>query len=89
MNRRGFFLSALAVTLLVAGVLSYFASSRPDGLEYVADRAGFLDSAEDSLTAGGPFADYSNAGGVVGVVLVLLLTTGLTYLLRRRAKAED
>jgi cobalt/nickel transport protein len=89
MSRRTFFLSVLVVALLVAGVLSYYASSHPDGLEYVAGKAGFLDSADESLTAGSPFADYGNAGGVVGVVLVLLLATGLAYALRRRAKVED
>ena len=88
-GRRTFFLSVLVVTMLVAGVLSYYASSHPDGLEYVAGRTGFLDSADDSLTAGSTFADYGNAGGIVGVVLVLLLTTGLVYALRRRARAED
>ena len=84
MSRRTFFVGFLAAALLIAGVASFYASGHPDGLEYVAEQTGFSESAKDSPTAGGPFADYGNAGGLVGVALVLLLMTGLTYALRRR-----
>ena len=50
MSTRRFFAVALVVSLLVAGVASYYASSHPDGLEYVAEQTGFIDSAEDSAT---------------------------------------
>ncbi len=33
----------LAVSLLLAGVVSYYASSSPDGLEKVAEDIGFID----------------------------------------------
>lgn len=100
MTARRFFALALLVSLLVAGVASYYASSHPDGLEHVAARTGFLDSAKDSATADGPFADYQTSGvedarisggiaGVVGVVVMLLVSTGLFWLLRRRAPAAD
>ena len=36
MNTRRLFAVALVVSLLLAGVASYYASSHPDGLEYVA-----------------------------------------------------
>jgi cobalt/nickel transport system permease protein/cobalt/nickel transport protein len=89
MSRRAFYVTVVVVALLVAGVGSLYASSHPDGLEYVAEQTGFLDSAQDSATAGSPFADYGNAGGVVGVVLVLVLMTGLTLALRRRSPKDD
>jgi hypothetical protein len=95
MSTRRFFAVALVVSLLVAGVASYYASSHPDGLEYVAEQTGFIDSAEDSATVDSPLADYQTAGvddarmsgglaGVIGVVVMLLLSTGLFWLVRRR-----
>ena len=95
MSTRGFFAVALVVSLLVAGVASYYASSHPDGLEHVAEQTGFIDSAEDSATADSPLADYQTSGvddarvsgglaGVIGVVVMLVLSTGLFWLVRRR-----
>lgn len=94
MTRRAFFAAAVLLTLLVAGVASYYASSHPDGLEYVAGETGFGDSAEDSATAGSPLADYQTRGvdnerlsgalaGVAGVGLVGLLGGGLFWTLRK------
>lgn len=99
MSRR-FVAVALLVTLLVAGVASYYASSHPDGLEYVAGETGFLDSAEDSPTADSPLADYQTSGvederlgggiaGVVGVLLVLGLAGGVTWAVRRRTPRDE
>ena len=99
MTRRAFFVSALLATLLIAGLGSYYASAHPDGLEYVAGKTGFIDSADDAKTAGGPFADYQTEGvddervgggiaGVTGVVVVLLLMGGLAFTLRRRRTSE-
>jgi cobalt/nickel transport system permease protein/cobalt/nickel transport protein len=95
LSTRRFFAVALVVSLLVAGVASYYASSHPDGLEYVAEQTGFIDAAEDSATADSPLADYQTSGvddarisgglaGVIGVVVMLLLSTGLFWLVRRR-----
>lgn len=101
---RGLWVVGLAVALVVAGVVSWYASASPDGLEWAAEQAGFLDTAEDSAAAGSPLADYGVAGvgserlsgglaGVVGVLVTLLLAGGLTMLLRRRGRdavsAED
>lgn len=74
-----FFLVALIVSIFLAGVVSNFASSSPDGLEKVAEDIGFIDSATDSAVSGGPLADYSvsgieNAalsGGLAGVVGII------------------
>ena len=74
----GFFLGFLAVALLVAGGLSYFASPDPDGLDTVAlngcdvvetdageQLAGtcIAQHAEDHALAGSPLADYAVGGG--------------------------
>lgn len=96
MTRRAFFAAAVLLTLLVAGVASHYASSHPDGLEYVAGQTGFGDSAEDSATAESPLADYQTRGvdderlsgalaGVAGVGLVGMLGGGLFWILRRRS----
>jgi len=94
-STRRFFAVALVVCLLVAGVASYYASSHPDGLEHVAEQTGFIDSAEDSATADSPLADYQTSGiddartsggvaGVIGVLVMLALSTGLFWVVRRR-----
>jgi cobalt/nickel transport protein len=71
-----FFAGFLVVALLIAGGLSYFASSAPDGLDSVTLNGCVLDAdgkpeagtciaqnAQDSATAGGPLADYAVGGG--------------------------
>ena len=97
---RAFLVAGLVVTLLLAGFASYYASSHPDGLEHVAEQAGFIDTAEESPTSGSPLADYDTEGvdddrlgggiaGVVGSVLVLVLAGGLFWGLRRREPADS
>ncbi len=99
-STRKFFAVALLVSLLVAGVASYYASSHPDGLEYVAGQTGFIDSAEDSATSDSPLADYQTSGiddarisgglaGVIGVVVMLVLSTGLFWVVRRREPTDS
>lgn len=99
MSIRRFFAVALVVSLLVAGVASYYASAHPDGLEYVAQQTGFMDAAEDSATSDSPLADYQTAGiddarlsgglaGIIGVVVILALSSGLFWIIRRR-EPED
>jgi len=87
----------LLVTLLVAAVVSYFASAHPDGLEFVAESTGFLDASEDSATSSSPLSDYQTEGvdnswlsgataGVVGCLVVLLVMTGIALAVRRRQR---
>jgi hypothetical protein len=87
--------TGLLVALLLAGVVSFYASGSPDGLERVAEDKGFLGRAEEHSAADGPLADYQVKGvendrlaggvaGVAGAVVVLLVTGGLTYVVRRR-----
>lgn len=83
-NRRvaGFFAGFLLVVLLIAGGLSYLASSSPDGLDSVTlqgcqvtevdgverlEGTCIAQNARDSATAEGPLADYA-VGGDEGTV---------------------
>jgi cobalt/nickel transport protein len=96
LTRRGraLWIVGAVITLLVAGVVSWYASGSPDGLEWAAEQAGFAHTAEHSATAGSPFADYlwdgeenrlsAGASGVVGVLITLALAGGVTWLVRRR-----
>lgn len=95
-SRAALLIAGLIVSLMVAGVVSYYASSHPDGLEYVAGTEGFLDTAEDHKTsAESPMADYQTAGisnerlsvgvaGITGTLSVLGIAGGLAMVIRRR-----
>ncbi len=87
-----FILIMLAVSLVVAGGLSWFASSHPDGLERVAEDLGFIDKASEPAHEIMP--DYTVPGtegflsnGLAGVTGVLA-TFGATMLLLRLAKGK-
>jgi cobalt/nickel transport protein len=99
-GRRTVHVALLVAALLIAGVLSFHASSHPDGLEHVAQSTGFLDTATEHAGADGPLADYGVRGvddarvsgglaGVIGVVVTLLLAGGLARVLRRRGGAAE
>lgn len=86
---------AFVVALILAGVLSYYASGSPDGLNRVALDKGFSDTEKPHGTADGPLAGYSITGvdnerlagglaGIVGVVVVLSVASGLAFAVRRR-----
>jgi hypothetical protein len=94
-SSRALLAAGLLVSLLLAGVVSFYASSHPDGLEYVAQQTGFIDSATDHAAVDSPIADYTTRGvddarlsrgiaGVSGALLVLTLAGGLFLVLRRR-----
>ncbi|WP_430790826.1 PDGLE domain-containing protein [Actinoplanes sp. G11-F43] len=75
MTRTRFIIAGLFVALLLAGVVSSFASGSPDGLDHTA-RDGCTFNADDEITGGdcmagkaedhefadGPFADYAVRG---------------------------
>jgi cobalt/nickel transport protein len=95
MRTRTFVVVGLVAALLLAGVASFYASSHPDGLEYVAEQAGFADNAERSAAADSPLSGYEVKGvehdglsgglaGVIGAVVVLMLAGGLAHAVRRR-----
>lgn len=91
-----FWILGLLVTLVLAGVVSYYASGSPDGLESVAEKFGFIETAKDSAVAGTPLNDYSVKGvdnprlstglaGVLGVAVTGVIAYGLFYLARRKS----
>jgi hypothetical protein len=95
MTTKRFFAAALLVTLVLAGFVSYYASSSPDGLERVAEDKGINAQEKDHALAGSPLGDYGIKGvenarlsgglsGVIGVAGVLVLGGGLFWVIRRR-----
>ena len=85
----------LVTSIFVAAIISFYASGHPDGLEFVAEQVGFLNTAKDSAVAGSPLADYSFAGldnerisaaiaGIIGVLLTAVVSFGLFSLLKKR-----
>lgn len=97
-NKRKWFVMTL-ITLVAAGVISYFASPHPDGLERVAEDHGFIEkAAEPSWVAW--ISDYEVPGipfpivkvglaGIIGVALMFLVLYGLTATLTRREEDAD
>ena len=90
----------LLVVLLLGGVVSYYASGSPDGLSRVAEDQGITRAERPHASDDSPLAGYSVRGigdhrlarglaGVAGIGVVLLLGTGLTHVVRRRADARS
>ena len=78
----------LVASIFVAAIVSFYASGHPDGLEFVAEQVGFLNTAKDSALATSPFADYAFVGleyerisvaiaGILGVLLTAAISFGL------------
>jgi len=95
---RRFWIVAVAVTLVLAGIASFYASSSPDGLERVATDEGFADTARDHDLADSPLADYGVEGvddarlstglaGALGIGVTFAVTGGLFWLVRRSRRA--
>jgi cobalt/nickel transport protein len=100
MRTRTLVVAGLLVALVLAGLVSYYASSSPDGLESVAEQHGFADSAEEHPGSGSPLSDYTVKGvddgrlsgglaGVLGSLVVLGLAVGLTSVVRRGRRRQD
>jgi cobalt/nickel transport protein len=96
MKQKSFLISGFIASLFLAGVVSFYASSNPDGLEKVAQDIGFIETAEDHTYAEGALADYGVKGvenprlstglaGVIGVVATGVVSTGLFMLVRRKS----
>jgi cobalt/nickel transport system permease protein len=94
-SRRGVWAGGLAAALLCAGVVSFYASASPDGLEHVAAGHGIDEKARDHQLADWPLADYGVAdvtdarlsgglAGVIGVGATLAVGTGVFVAARRR-----
>ncbi|MCR2810027.1 MULTISPECIES: PDGLE domain-containing protein [unclassified Microbacterium] len=90
-----FTIAALSVALLIACGLSVWASTQPDGLEFVAETVGFDAAARESMLSGSPLADYGVAAidqpwlsVAVAGACGCALTFGLAWLLGRLASSR-
>ena len=94
-----FLIAGFILSLFLAGVVSHYASSSPDGLEKVAGNIGFLESAKEHSNSDGVLADYgvkgiknerlsTGAAGVIGVIATAGVSTGLFLVLRRKSGAN-
>jgi cobalt/nickel transport system permease protein len=94
-RNRAFLAAGLLVALLLAGVVSFYASAAPDGLEKVTADKGIQAPARDHAVSGSPFTDYVTKGvedgrlsgglaGAAGVLVTLGAGGALFFALRRR-----
>lgn len=85
----------LGFSLFLAVFLSPFASPWPDGLEKVAEKAGFIKLAEGKVVFTSPIPDYLFPGvknesvatalaGLIGTLIAFLVVYGVGKLIARR-----
>lgn len=84
----------MVLSIVLASVVSFYASSAPDGLERVAEETGFDAAAQGSVTDGSPVAGYAvgddegrfsvGMAGLLGVGVTAGLAFGLFAWLRPR-----
>ena len=98
-KNKKFLAAGFLVSIFLAGVVSFYASSDPDGLEKVAEDIGFIETAKDHTYADGVLADYGVKGienerasvGVAGVIGVIgtAVVAGLlfTFIARKPNKS--
>ncbi|MER7926229.1 energy-coupling factor ABC transporter permease [Streptomyces sp. NPDC096057] len=94
-SRRKLWIGGLVASLVLAGFVSFYASSNPDGLEKVAADQGIDRTAEEHASADSPLADYGvrdvedarlsgGLAGVIGVGVTVVAGTGVFWAVRRR-----
>lgn len=99
MKQKTFLISGFVASLFLAGVVSFYASSSPDGLEKVAGGIGFIETAKEHSNADGALVDYgvkgiendrlsTGAAGVIGVIATGVISTGLFMMVRRKSGSE-
>ena len=100
-NNRKFYISGFVISLFLAGVVSFYASSSPDGLEKVAEDIGFIETAKDHSNVDGALADYGVKGienertsvgvaGVIGVIgTAVVAGIGFKLIARKPKKAGN
>ncbi|MGB9597444.1 MAG: PDGLE domain-containing protein [Candidatus Poribacteria bacterium] len=85
----------IVVSMFLAGLISIFASSWPDGLEKVAEDIGFLEKGEVEPPIKSPIPDYTFPGikneklatsisGILGTAVVFVLGYGVSALIKRK-----
>jgi cobalt/nickel transport protein len=94
-KNKTFLISGFLISLFLAGVISFYASSSPDGLEKVAEDIGFIESAQEHSNADGVLADYGVKGvdnerasvglaGVIGVIGTAIIAGVLFRFISRK-----
>lgn len=90
----------IVAAIIIAGILSPFASPDPDGLEKVAQTKGFIEKGEGKETIHAPMPDYAVPGvrsegvstavaGIAGTMLTFVIAFGAGRILRKgRAAAQ-
>ncbi|MDL9977716.1 PDGLE domain-containing protein [Microbacterium candidum] len=97
-STRTFFIVGGIICLVLATVVSLWASPHPDGLMHVAKAIGILSTEKQSATAGSPLAGYGFAGighsdlakalaGAVGCILTFAVAIGIGLLVRRSRRS--
>jgi cobalt/nickel transport system permease protein len=90
-----FYILGLLVSLALAIFIAPFASESPDGLEFIAEKFGFINNATALLTQA-PLADYSVPGidnmvtssllvGTIGTLIAFILAWSFAHWLSRRS----
>ncbi|MER8009253.1 energy-coupling factor ABC transporter permease [Streptomyces sp. NPDC094149] len=94
-SRRALWITGLATSLVLAGFVSFYASSSPDGLEKVAHDEGIDKKAERHGSADSPLAHYGvkdvedarlsgGLAGVIGVGVTVVAGSAVFWVVRRR-----
>ncbi|MFI5885123.1 energy-coupling factor ABC transporter permease [Streptomyces sp. NPDC051554] len=94
-SRRRLWITGLVASLLLAGFVSFYASSNPDGLEKVAADHGIDQQTKEHASADSPLADYGvrdvddarlsgGLAGVIGVGVTVVAGTGVFWAVRKR-----
>jgi cobalt/nickel transport system permease protein len=99
MSNKKLLVVGLIVSIVIASILSFYASSQPDGLEKVTADQSLDVNAVDSANADSALADYGVAGvenerasaflgGIIGVAITGLAGVGLYVWLREPKSAQ-
>ncbi len=100
MKQKTFLISGFIASLFLAGIVSFYASSNPDGLEKVAGDIGFIETAKDHSNSDGILADYgvkgvensrlsTGAAGAIGVIATGAISTGIFAIIRRKSGEKE
>jgi cobalt/nickel transport protein len=92
--------AGVLVALLLAGVVSFYATGDPDGLTKVSEDQGFAQTENEHQTGDGPLAGYETKGiadgrlsgglaGVLGSLVVLTIAGGGALVVRRRRTSAE
>ncbi|WP_030941926.1 energy-coupling factor ABC transporter permease [Streptomyces sp. NRRL S-646] len=94
-SRRALWITGLVTSLVLAGFVSFYASSNPDGLEKVAHDKGIDSRARKHASDGSPLAGYGvkdvadarlsgGLAGVIGVGVTVVAGSTVFWVVRRR-----